>query len=178
VLCMAAAEGHMPTIDCLLQHCLLDTASGADHVARSAAWLSAAVHPVLCDLDASTKPSVVQRLLLPAMRSNASAVKAALQESMEPASKVLCNALIDAWLDSDAVDLNKQHAAVQHLIVGMAAAHKQERRALERARLALRATACIFKIHGGHCIGSVHCDLAVIRRICTSSRMVGVAAAC
>lgn len=81
--------------------------------------------------------------MLPAMRSNAAAVKAALQESMEPASKVLCNALIDAWLESDAVDLNKQHAAVQHLIVSMAAAHKQEQRALERARLALRTTACV-----------------------------------
>ena len=142
-LCMAAAEGHMPTIECLLQHCLHDTASGADHVARSAAWLSTAASPVLCDWDASTKQSVVLRLLLPAMRSNAAAVKAALQESMEPASKVLCNALIDAWLESDAVDLNKQHAAVQHLIVSMAAAHKQEQRALERARLALRTTACV-----------------------------------
>jgi hypothetical protein len=142
---MAAVEGHMPTIECMLQHCLLDAASGADHIVKSAIWLSTAACTKTPDLDANTKQSVSQRLLLPAVRSNTAAAKAAVQQSMKPAGASVCSALIDALLMSDAVDLDEQRTELQHLMVSVAAMHRQQptmqQGATKHARLALHNAA-------------------------------------
>jgi hypothetical protein len=128
---MAAATGHMPTIECLLQHSWLDTSAAAGDMARSA--VAAAQATIL---DASTKQSVVLRLLLPAVRSNTAAAKATLQQCMEPAGSTVPSVLIDAWLESATVvaDITRQRIAVQHLIVSMAAVHKQQLGELEKAQ--------------------------------------------
>lgn len=128
---MAAATGHMPTIECLLQHSWLDTSAAAGDMARSA--VAAAQATIL---DASTKQSVVLRLLLPAVRSNTVAAKATLQQCMEPAGSTVSSVLIDAWLESATVvaDITRQRIAVQHLIVSMAAVHKQQLGELEKAQ--------------------------------------------
>jgi hypothetical protein len=135
-------------IECLLQHSLLDTAAGADHMARSAVLLSKADSArddvsEASGLDASTKQSMVQRLLLPAVRSNAEAAKAVVQQSMDPAGALVCSALVDALLENDAADLNQRRTEVQHLMVSIAAMHMQQQGATEHARLALRNAAFV-----------------------------------
>jgi ankyrin repeat protein len=135
-LCMAAAIGHMPTVECLLQHRWLGAAAAADDMVKSAAAAAQAT-----SLDASTKQGVVLHLLLPAVKSNTVAAKAALKQCMEPAGNTVSSVLIDAWLESAAVvaDIDKQRTAVQHLIISMAAAHKQQQGELRGARLTLKS---------------------------------------
>ena len=95
---------------------------------------------IVFSLDASTKQNVVLRLLLPAVKSNVEAVKAALKQCMEPAVNTLSSVLMDAWLESVviAADIEQQRIAVQHLIVGMAAMHKQQQGEVNHARLVLK----------------------------------------
>jgi ankyrin repeat protein len=132
-LCMAAAVGHMTTIECLVEHRWLDEAAAINDMVRSAAAAAQAT-----SLDPSTKQSVVKQLLLTAVKSNTAAAKAALTQCTQPAGNTALSVLIDAWLESEAVvaDIEKQRTAVQHLIVSMAAAHKQQQAELKHAWLA------------------------------------------
>jgi ankyrin repeat protein len=139
-LCMAAMTGHSPTMECLLQHRCLSAAAAADDMVRSAAAAAQTN-----SLDARTKQRVVLQLLLPAVRNNTEAAKAALELFLQPAGGVgstLASAMIDAWIESDAMTtgLDKQRAGVQHLIVSMAAAHKEQQAELKHARLSCNQT--------------------------------------
>lgn len=133
VLCMAALTGDLPTVECLLQRPFFNTAAATEAKARSVVAAAQAT-----TIDEAVKQSVVLRLLSPTASSSPAAIKAALQQCLQPlaggATAAVSGVLLAALLATEVADLEQQRAGVQQLIVGMAGMHKQQQAELQAER--------------------------------------------